>query len=74
MLKTIRELREERGWTQLKLANEVGVTPSAVYTWESGRNEPRIQQLRDLARVFGVRMDEIKIVEKSVKRELVGVS
>ena len=73
-MKSIRELRTERGWTQLELANEIGVTPSAVYTWESGRNEPRIQQLRDLARVFGVRMDEIEIVEKSTKSELVGVS
>ncbi len=58
-MRTIRELRQERGWTQLELANRVGVTPSSVYNWESGKFEPKASQLRALARAFAVSMDEI---------------
>ena len=58
-MKTIRALREERGWTQLGLANAIGVTPATVYNWERGKYEPKASQLRSLARVFGVGMDAI---------------
>ncbi len=64
-MKTIRELRDEKGWTQLELANHLGVTPSTVYNWERGRFEPRLSQLRDLARVFNIRMDEIDFIPES---------
>lgn len=58
-MQTIRELREARGWSQFELATRVGVTPTTVYNWERGRNEPRVVQLRALARVFGVPMEAI---------------
>ena len=58
-MKTIRELRQERGWTQLDLANAIGVTPVTVFNWERGEHEPKASQLRALARAFGVSMDEI---------------
>jgi transcriptional regulator with XRE-family HTH domain len=61
-MKTIRQLREERGWTQLELANRLGVTPSTIYNWERGRFDPRASQLRQLADAFGVKMDDIKLV------------
>jgi transcriptional regulator with XRE-family HTH domain len=60
-MRTIRELREERGWSQFELAGRIGVTPSAVYNWERGKNEPRLSQLRALARAFGVPMDELAL-------------
>ncbi len=63
MQHTIRQLREQRGWTQLELANQLGVTPSTVYNWERGNWEPRASQLRRLATLFGVRMDDIKLPE-----------
>ncbi len=66
-MKTIRQLREERGWTQLQLANKLEVTPSTVYKWEAGRNEPKVSQLRALARVFGVSSDSIQLAEESKK-------
>ncbi len=69
MRKTIRQLREERGWTQLELANRLGVTPATIYTWERDRNEPRASQFRKLADLFGVPMDAIEIprVEQASK-------
>jgi len=62
-MKTIREYREERGWTQFELAVKVGVTPGAVSNWERGVSEPKVSQLRRLAEVFGVKMDDILLVE-----------
>ena len=66
-MKTIRDLREAAGMTQFELAVRVGVTPSAVYNWERGRNEPKATQLRGLARAFGVPMDEIDFEDVAAK-------
>jgi len=63
-VKTIRQLREAKGWTQLKLANEVGVTPSTIYNWETGRSEPKVTQLREVARIFSVSSDSIELVRE----------
>ncbi len=59
--KTLRELRAEKGWSQAELAHQIGVSPSTIYNWESGRFEPRMSQLRDLATALNVTMDEIEL-------------
>ncbi len=66
-MKTIRELRTERGWSQLELANRAGVTPSTIYNWERGRFEPKATQLRAVARALGVGSDDIELVEEESK-------
>jgi DNA-binding XRE family transcriptional regulator len=58
-MKTIRVLRQGRGWTQFELALKVGVQPQAVYLWESGRRTPQVPQLRKLGELFGLCSDEI---------------
>ena len=60
-MKTIRVLRQQRGWTQFELALKVGVQPQAVYLWESGRRTPQVPQLRKLGAVFGLCSDEIAL-------------
>ena len=59
MGKTIRALRQERGWTQLELAVKLGVQLSTVANWEAGRTLPRVPDLRKLAQLFNVCMEEI---------------
>lgn len=61
-MKTIRQLREERGWTQFDLAVKVGVTTATVYNWERGKYEPRASQFRSLAEAFGVPMEGIQLI------------
>ena len=63
VVKTIRELREERSWTQLELAVKLEVTPSTVYNWERGKNEPTASKLRQMARLFDVPMETIALPE-----------
>ncbi len=60
-MRTIRALRQERGWTQFELALRVGVQPQAVYLWESGRRTPQVAQMRKLGEVFGLCSDEIDL-------------
>ena len=63
-MKTIRTLREERDWTQLQLAIELGVRPETISLWERGNHEPRTSQFRDLARLLGVSMEEIALADR----------
>jgi DNA-binding XRE family transcriptional regulator len=61
MMKTISQLRLERGWTQFELALAVGVQPQSVYLWESGRRQPQLSQMRKLGNVFEICSDEIAL-------------
>ncbi len=67
-MKTIRRLRDERGWSQFELAVKVGVTPGAVGNWERGTSEPKTRQLRALGLAFGIPMEEIAIDESDLKQ------
>ncbi|MBA3449590.1 MAG: helix-turn-helix domain-containing protein [Chloroflexia bacterium] len=60
-MKTIRELRRERGWTQFELALAAGVQPQTVYLWESERRTPLVPQVRRLGVIFGICSDEIAL-------------
>jgi putative transcriptional regulator len=67
-MKTIRELRDAQGWSQAELAYRLGVSPSTIYNWESGRSEPRLAQFKELALMLGVRMEDIEIPETATKK------
>jgi len=58
-MKTLREWREARGFTQLDIAFGLGITPTTVANWETGRSEPKARHLRALADYLGVSMDDI---------------
>jgi transcriptional regulator with XRE-family HTH domain len=60
-VKSIRDLRQSRGWTQFELALKVGVQPQTVYLWESGRRIPQVPQLRRLGALFAICSDEIDL-------------
>ena len=57
--KTIRQLREERGWSQLDLATRLGVGHGAVSAWELGERLPAPINRWRLADLFGVGVAEI---------------
>lgn len=44
----VRCIREAMGWTQEKLAQEIGVSFSTVNAWERGRRSPQPFLLRKL--------------------------
>ena len=57
MQKIITDLRKEKGYTQEKLAEMLGVTTAAVSKWECGNSYPDITLLPQLAEIFGVSLD-----------------
>ena len=53
-------IRERRMWTQARLADEAGVSPTTVSGIESGRiSRPHFGTLRKLARALGVEPEEL---------------
>jgi DNA-binding XRE family transcriptional regulator len=68
-MKTIRELRQESGWTQYELSVMVGVHPQAVYLWESGRRMPLVPQLRKMGRLFERCSDDIVLETRTEPSE-----
>ena len=53
----ILSLRNERGYTQERLADMLGVSTAAVSKWECGNAYPDITLLPKIAEVFGVSVD-----------------
>lgn len=60
-MKSIRELREERGWSPAELADRLGVSLASVYNWEAEKHEPRASQFKALAQLFDVPMESIRV-------------
>ena len=52
-------LRAQRGWSQEKLAEELGVSRQAVQKWERGAGTPDLENLIKLAKRFNVSMDAL---------------
>lgn len=57
MVKNLRLLREERGLSQQKLADLLGITQQAVYKYEKLAIEPDILTLIQIADIFNVSVD-----------------
>ena len=53
----IRELREERGMTQVQLAKEIGFSPNTISQYETGVLEPNLQTIKKLCDYFNVTAD-----------------
>ena len=49
----VRGIREKTGWTQEKMAQEVGVSFSTVNSWERGKRNPQPYLLKKLMELAG---------------------
>ena len=59
----LKKLRKEKGVSQEKLAQYLDVSFQAVSKWENGNTYPDIALLPDIARFYGVTVDELLQVE-----------
>lgn len=55
--KTIASLRKSRGWTQVELAEKLGISDKTISKWESEAGMPEISQLPALSKLFDVSID-----------------
>ena len=58
MLK-LKELREEKNLLQKELALKINKTPACISSWETGKTEPDLQSLIDLADCLQTTTDEL---------------
>lgn len=55
--KKIYEIRISFGWTQVQLAQKLGVTKQTVSNWENDNIQPSIDMLVKLSNIFNVSTD-----------------
>lgn len=55
----IRQLRRERGWSQLDLAEATGLSKTFLCDVENGHKEPCLGTIRMLARGLGITLGEL---------------
>ncbi len=70
----IKELREEKAWTQTELAKILGVTRSCVNAWEMGISVPSTQYVVELASLFRISTDFLLGVEATASVSVEGLS
>lgn len=57
--KNIKKLRRDTGMTQDQLAERLNVTRQAISNWETGKTQPDIETLSNLAECFEVTVEEL---------------
>lgn len=61
----LQQLRKARGWTQEKLAQQLGVSRQAVSKWEVDAAQPDVQNVLQISSLFGVTVDYLLREEES---------
>jgi len=57
--KILKEIREEKGMTQMQLAAQLNVTDTAVRFWEKKGSEPSYTTLCKIAKIFDVTVGQL---------------
>ena len=55
--KRIKQLRIERGLSQVDLAKKLGVSKQSISNWENDNIQPSIEMLLKISRIFSVSTD-----------------
>jgi transcriptional regulator with XRE-family HTH domain len=50
----LKQLREAKGWSQARLADETGVTREYIARLETGKHDPPLSRVEKLANALGV--------------------
>ncbi len=60
----LKDVRLEKGFSQVELAKMVQTTNDSVYSWEKGRSQPSIEMIRKLCVALGVSSDYLLGLER----------
>ena len=69
MVKNLKHLRNQKGISQQKLANEIGISQQSINKYENHNIEPDIDTLIALAEYFETTVDDLLGVKKTVKKQ-----
>lgn len=56
---SLQAARRQCGISQMEAAERLGVSRQTIYRWESGESEPTLENLRSLADLYGMAVDEL---------------
>lgn len=62
---TLKKLRKEKGWTQMQLANESGVSRDIIAQVETGKGGFGVENQRAVAHILGVPVEMLDFVKKA---------
>jgi len=57
----LRELRQERGWTQEEMGERLDISRQSINAIEAGRYDPSLPLAFSIARLFKLRIEEVFI-------------
>ena len=61
MKNRLRELRQERGWTQEEMGERLDISRQSINAIEAGRYDPSLPLAFSIARLFKLRIEEVFI-------------
>jgi putative transcriptional regulator len=64
----LRPLRVERGWSQLELAERLGVSRQTVNAVETGKFDPSLPLAFKIARLFALPIEQIFLPDETTRR------
>ena len=64
----IKSLRSNKGISQKKLADAIGVAQSSINYWEKGQRTPSVAAAQKLADYFNVTLDELYEYDKTFSK------
>jgi|SRR5699024_2053706 len=67
----LKKEREQRGWSQIYLAEKIHVSRQSVSKWETGKNYPSIEVIIDLSDLFGITIDEMLRSDEELKEKVI---
>ena len=70
----ILEMRKKLGWSQSRLANELGVSVKTIKNWESEVSDPSVKNIIELSQVFCVTADYLLGIDNQVSISLKSLS
>lgn len=62
--------RVNAGYTQETVAKALNVGKQTIVSWEKGKTEPKVSQIRQLSQLYDIPLDYIFLPMKSNKNEL----
>lgn len=64
------EFRKKFGYSQEELGNQLNVSRQSISNWESGEVTPSIDYLKELAKIYGVSLDDLINCDKPIDEVL----
>ncbi len=67
--KKLIELRQEKDYTQLEMAEKLNMSKTGYAGWEQGRTEPNLTAIKKICLIFDISADELLEMDEYKKEK-----